>query len=173
LKESPVRASCHLRCSHQSGKCPRWDGPILTVEKKFGCHWPLFPNFFAFSIKQIILRCKSVLHNIIAMFSLKSLHHGRIQTQIFRFRECLVPHFTPFYFFSRRSASTPLALGDSFHLRPIFRTFFSAENSVEFVGKKQFFETFSAEISNFFQHFFGGKFSPEKMYEKLVKSKSF
>jgi S-adenosylmethionine:diacylglycerol 3-amino-3-carboxypropyl transferase len=59
---------------------------------------------------------------------------------------------------------------------PIFRRFFSAENSAEFL-RKMIFQTFSAENSFFSQHFWGkfsaefsgefpAEFSPEKMYEK-------
>jgi hypothetical protein len=52
---------------------------------------------------------------------------------------------------------------------PIFRTFFPRKIPWNLL-EKRFFETFSAENSNFFPTFFGGKFSaefsPEKMYEK-------
>jgi hypothetical protein len=43
-----------------------------------------------------------------------------------------------------------------------FRTFFSAENDFLLGIQKE--KTFSAEISNFHQHW--GKFSPENIYEK-------
>jgi hypothetical protein len=58
-------------------------------------------------------------------------------------------------------------------LGPIFRTFFYAENSVEFLGNMIFQNLFRGKF-HFFSTFFGGKFSAEfspkfsleKMYER-------
>jgi hypothetical protein len=62
---------------------------------------------------------------------------------------------------------------------PIFRTFFSAENSAEFLRKtilKTIFQNFFRGKFNFFPNIFWGKFSaefypkfsPEKMHKKLA-----